>query len=185
MSTGRPEILFPLFAALTGLEGVGPKTAGLLDKMNISRPRDLLFTLPTSGTDRRLRPTISGLTFPQTVTVEVEIGLHQPPARRGPYRIFVRDSATEFQLVFFHPRSDWLANTLPEGARRVVSGRVEVFDGIAQMSHPDHILLPSEAASLPQYEPVYPLTAGLGLRAMTKAVRAALERSPKLEEWAE
>lgn len=185
MSIGRPEILFPLFASLTGLEGVGPKTAELLGKMNITRPRDLLFTLPTSGTDRRLRPTIQGLTFPQTVTVEVEVGLHQPPARRGPYRVFVRDSATEFQLVFFHPRGDWLAKTLPEAARRVVSGRVEVFDGIAQMSHPDHILLPSEADSLPQYEPVYPLTAGLGLRAMTKAVRAALDRAPMLAEWAD
>ena len=185
MSNARPEILFPLFASLTGLEGIGPKTAELLGKMNITRPRDLLFTLPTSGTDRRLRPTIQGLTFPQTVTVEVEIGLHQPPARRGPYRVFVRDSATEFQLVFFHPRGDWLAKTLPEGVRRVVSGRVEVFDGIAQMSHPDHILLPAEADSLPQYEPVYPLTAGLGLRAMTKAVRAALDRAPKLAEWAD
>jgi len=185
MSIGRPEILFPLFAALTGLESVGPKTAELLGKLDIERPRDLLFTLPSGGTDRSLRPTILGLTFPQTVTVEVEIGLHQPPARRGPYRVFVRDSATEFQLVFFHPRGDWIAKNLPAGARRVVSGRVEVFDGIAQMAHPDHILLPAQADGLPQYEPIYPLTAGLGLRAMTKAVTAALDRAPDLSEWAD
>lgn len=185
MQTGRPEILFPLFAAITGLDGVGPKMAELLARMNITRPKDLLFTLPNAGIDRRLRPTIQGLTFPQTVTVEVEIGLHQPAARRGPYRVFVRDSTTEFQLVFFHARADWIARTLPAGARRVVSGRVEVFDGLAQMAHPDHILLPEQAESLPQYEPVYPLTAGLGLRVMARAVQAALARAPDLPEWAD
>ena len=47
---------------------------------------------------------------------------------------------------------------LPAGQRRVVSGRVEIFDGIAQMVHPDHILRPGE--TLPPYEPVYPADRG-------------------------
>ncbi len=103
--------------------------------------------------------------MPEVVTVEVEIGLHQPPAGRSrPYRIHVRDALTEFQLVFFHPRADWMRTTLPAGQRRIVSGRVELFDGIAQMAHPDHILRPGEAEALPAFEPVYPLTEGLTLK---------------------
>ena len=72
----------------------------------------------------------------------------------------MRDAQTEFQLVFFHARGDYLQKLLPTGQRRLVSGRVELFDGIAQMVHPDHVLRPEEAGELPAFEPVYPLTAG-------------------------
>ena len=77
----------------------------------------------------------------------------------------------EFQLVFFHARGDYLQKLLPTGQRRLVSGKVELFDGIAQMVHPDHVLRPEEArrAARP-IEPVYPLTAGLTQRLMAKAV---------------
>ena len=96
--TGRPEILFPLFADLEPLEGVGPKTAKNFAGLDVEKPRDLLFTLPYSGIDRRRRDTILGADLPEVVTVEVQVGRHQPPNRRGrPYRVEVRDSATTFQ----------------------------------------------------------------------------------------
>ena len=85
--------------------------------------------------------------------------------------------------MFFHAREDWLRRMLPAGQRRVVSGKVELFDGLAQMVHPDHILRPGEP--LPEFEPVYPLTEGLTLRAMTRAVQEALPRAPDLPEWIE
>jgi ATP-dependent DNA helicase RecG len=182
----RPDVLFPLFSELTALDGVGPKTARLFARMEIERPADLILTLPTGGVDRRLRRSIREAHLPDVVTVEVEVGLHQPGlARNRPYRVHVRDALTEFQLVYFHPRPDWLRRTLPAGSRRIVSGRVELFDGIAQMVHPDHVLRPEEAEALPEYEPVYPLTQGLTLKAMTNAVAAALARAPVLPEWIE
>ncbi len=183
---GRPDILFPLFADLTALDGVGPKTAKLFARMTIEKPADLVLTLPVAGVDRSLRGSIREVSLPGVATVEVEIGLHQPGANRSrPYRVHVRDALTEFQLVFFHPRADWLRSTLPAGQRRIVSGRVEIFDGIAQMVHPDHILRVDGAAELPDFEPVYPLTEGLTLRTMARAVHAALERAPALPEWIE
>jgi len=182
--TGRPEILFPLFAELDSLTGVGPKTAKTFAQMGIEKPRDLLFTLPYSGIDRRKRATILGAEFPLTMTVEVEVGRHLPPASRGrPYRIEVRDAKTTFQLVFFQARADWLTRQLPTGQRRVVSGKVELFDGIGQMVHPDHILPVEEAEEIPPFEPVYPLTAGLTQRALAKAATAALALAPDLDEW--
>ena len=182
----RPDILFPLFAELTALDGVGPKTEKLFARMQIEKPVDLVFTLPASGVERQLRASIREARLPGVVTVEVEIGLHQPSAARNrPYRVHVRDALTEFQLVFFHPRPDWLRTTLPAGQRRIVSGRVEIFDGIAQMVHPDHILRPGEIEALPPFEPVYPLTEGLTLKLMTRAARAAIDCAPGLAEWIE
>ena len=183
MST-RPEILFPLFAGLDTLEGVGKKTAQALGALDITRPRDLIFTLPHTGVDRARRATVQGAEVPGTVTVEVTVGPHRANTRKGgPYRIIVEDAATSFQLVFFHARGDYLQRILPTGARRVVSGKVELFDGIAQMVHPDHVVPVDAAHEIPAFEPVYPLTAGVTQRVMAKAAQAALARVPDLPEW--
>ena len=182
--SGRPEILFPLFAGLETLTGVGPKSVQNLAAIDIARPRDLIFTLPQSGVDRRKRGTVQGADLPGVVTVEVTVGRHRAPARRGgAYRIEATDAATTFQLVFFHAREDYLRKILPTGARRVVSGKVELFDGVAQMVHPDHVLEPGEAVEIPDFEPVYPLTAGVTQKMMGKAVASALTRVPELAEW--
>ncbi|MRU16957.1 ATP-dependent DNA helicase RecG [Roseovarius sp. A21] len=183
MST-RPEILFPLFAGLETLEGVGPKSAQNMGALAIEKPRDVLFTLPYSGVDRRKRDTVQGAEIPGVVTVEVTVGRHTAPQRRGgPYRVYVEDAATSFPLVFFHARDEYLRRILPTGARRVVSGKVELFDGMAQMVHPEHILPPEEAGDIPDFEPVYPLTAGVTQKTMMKAVGSALARVPDLPEW--
>jgi ATP-dependent DNA helicase RecG len=183
MST-RPEILFPLFAGLETLQGVGPKSAQNMAALGIEKPRDVLFTLPYSGVDRRKRDTVQGAEIPGVVTVEVTVGRHTAPQRRGgPYRVYVEDATIGFPLVFFHARDDYLRRILPTGARRVVSGKVELFDGMAQMVHPDHILPPDEAGDIPDFEPVYPLTAGVTQKTMVKAVGSALARVPDLPEW--
>lgn len=182
--SGRPEILFPLFGDLSGLKGIGPKTAETLGHMGIEVPRDLLYTLPHSVVDRRLRDTVQGAELPATLTVEVQIGQHRPPRTKGgAYRVQVEDARTAFQIVFFHARGDYVAKILPFGARRIVSGKVEFFDGMAQMVHPDHVLMPDEAGTLPEFEPVYPLTAGITQKTMVKAATDALSRAADLAEW--
>jgi ATP-dependent DNA helicase RecG len=180
----RPEILWPLFAAIDALPGVGPRAAALFAKLGVARPADLLFLPPHGLVDRRLRDSVLDAPEGQVATVEIEVGVHHPPAAKGkPYRIAVRDARCEFLLVWFRAPGDQLRHKLPTGARRVVSGRIERFDGVLEMTHPDHVLTAAEAAALPPFEPVYPLTQGLGQRQVAKAARAALERAPDLPEW--
>ncbi len=182
--TGRPETLFPLFAGLQTLEGVGPKTAQLFAHLAIQAPRDLLFTLPYSGIDRALIQTIKDAALPATLTVAVTIGAHRPAKTKGgAYRIHVEDAQTSFQLVYFHARGDFWKKQLPEGSRRIVSGRVELFDGMAQMVHPDFAVAEAEAQSIPTFEPIYPLTSGLTQKVMYRATRGALSLVPPLPEW--
>ncbi|MBT26196.1 ATP-dependent DNA helicase RecG [Thalassobius sp. S69A] len=182
--TGRPEILFPLFAGLETLSGVGPKTAQHLGQLGVYKPRDLLFSLPYSGIDRALRGSVRGAVLPDVLTIEVVVGAHKAPRTRGgAYRVTVEDAETTFQLVFFHARADYLKRLLPIGERRIVSGKVEMFDGIAQMVHPDHVVPLTEADDIPVFEPVYPLTSGVTQKQMAKAVSATLQRVPELPEW--
>jgi ATP-dependent DNA helicase RecG len=143
-----------------------------------------LFLLPHGVIDRRRRDTIKGAEIPGIVTVEVSVTAHRPAARRGgAYRVLVEDAAEDFPIVFFHARGDYLKKLMPEGSRRIVSGKLELFDGVAQMVHPDHVLPLDEAGDLPEFEPIYPLTHGVTQRAMGKAAAAALERAPDVPEW--
>lgn len=183
MST-RPEPLFPLFAGLDSIKGIGPKTAQNFAGVGVVAPRDLLFTLPQSGIDRRLIDTVQGAPMPATLTVAVTIGKHNAPRTKGgAYRIHVEDAQTSFQLVYFHARGNYWQTQLPEGSRRIVSGRVELFDGIAQMVHPDFAVPEVEADSIPRFEPVYPLTHGVTQKLMYKATRGAISLIPQMGEW--
>ncbi|OUD08202.1 ATP-dependent DNA helicase RecG [Marivivens niveibacter] len=182
--SGRPEVLWPLFGDLTSLDGVGPKTAANLEHIGIEKPRDVLFTLPHSGVDRRRRGSILDVVAPAVVTVEVEVIGHTPNRQRGrPYRVTVQDNQTTFQIVFFHARGDYLNKVLPIGARRVVSGKIELFDGVGQMVHPDHILPIEDGEDIPAFEPVYPLTSGVTQKVMWRATRSAMGLGPDLDEW--
>ncbi|PCD76754.1 ATP-dependent DNA helicase RecG [Pseudothioclava arenosa] len=183
MST-RPPILFPLFAGLETLPGIGAKTAPLFAQIGVERPRDLLFTLPHAVIDRRPVPTVQGVAPGTVVSVTATVRAHYPAPRRGaPARVLVEDARVEIQLVFFHAKGDWLERQLPIGQRRVISGKLEYFDGQAQIVHPDHILREDKADELPRYEPVYPLTAGLSQKLVGKAAAAALDRLPDLPDW--
>lgn len=184
MSSGRPDILFPLFAGLETLAGIGPKTAKLLPALAVERPRDLLFTLPNAVVDRRRRDSLREVSPGMIATVEVTVLRHQPPARKGlPYRVIVEDREIAFQVVFFRGAPKWIEAQLPVGERRLLSGKVEMYDGQYQMPHPDYILPSEEADDLPGFEPVYPLTAGVTQKTMAKASAAALELVPDLQEW--
>ncbi|MCD1619488.1 ATP-dependent DNA helicase RecG [Salipiger marinus] len=182
--SGRPELLWPLFAEPKVLDGVGPKTAQALAGLDIASPRDLLYTLPQGCIDRRPRASVAGADLPGVATVEVQVIRHLKPAMKGrPWRIQVEDAEQSFQLVYFHGREEYLTRLLPEGARRLVSGKVEWFDGAAQMVHPDHVLPLDEAGRLPAFEPVYPLTGGVTQKLMARAAADALARAPELPEW--
>ena len=180
----RPEALFPLFADLETLDGIGPKTAAALQGAGIERPADLLLHLPYSAIDRRRRDSLRDVVPPMVATVRVTVGQHMPPrAKGGRYRVNLWDGTVDFQAVWFHGRADYLTRLLPPGEERVLSGKVELFDGQYQMVHPDHALPLDEADRIPLCEPVYPLTAGVTQKQVTKAAQGALDRVPPMAEW--
>jgi ATP-dependent DNA helicase RecG len=182
----RPQILFPLFAAVTSLPGIGPRFGKLLEGLCGPHVADLLWHRPSALIDRRFHPKVTeaptGVVATLTVTVDAHVRPYNP---RQPYRVRCRDETGFLHLVFFHVKGDYLERLLPVGAVRVVSGRVEHFNNQIQITHPDHIVDAAEAEKLPAIEPIYPLTTGLPLRTVQKAVAAALSRAPTLPEWTE
>ncbi|HEY8277401.1 MAG TPA: OB-fold nucleic acid binding domain-containing protein, partial [Methyloceanibacter sp.] len=181
----RPPLLNPLFAPARSLKGVGPRVEALLNKLfgisppNAARVIDLLWHLPIGVIDRKLIASIAEGRIGELVTLEVTVAEHRPggPRRssRAPYRVLVEDDTSALELVYFNADSAYLKRLLPRGSRRIISGRLEAYDGSLQMPHPDHVI-DAEKSSLPSVEPVYPLTAGLSNTSLRKLVAQALER---------
>src|SRR6516225_12236876 len=102
----RPSILFPLFAEIRTLSGVGPKLekliAKVLGKSGVPRLVDLAFDLPVGVIDRSYRPKLIDAEPGRIATVEVGVLDHLPPrVKSQPYKVRVSDSTAIMDLVFF------------------------------------------------------------------------------------
>ena len=193
----RPALLATIFAPARSLKGVGPRIEGLLNKLVAPRHQsaharviDLLWHLPQGVIDRALTPRIADARIGELATLEVTVAEHRGGGRRrgfgAPYRVLVEDSSGALELVYFNADPAYLKRLLPEGSRRLISGKLEAYDGWLQMPHPDHVVAvdaASDVAKLPLLEPIYPLTAGLTNTTVRKIVAQGLERLPALPEW--
>jgi ATP-dependent DNA helicase RecG len=186
----RPALLNPLFAPVTSLSGVGPKQDKLfrylLGREETPRLMDLLLHLPASVIDRRARPKISEAVPGTVVTLEVTVDRHRPsPPRnaRAPYLVYASDDTGDVVLTYFRAKADYIEKLLPVGSKRYVSGTLQMFDGVPQIVHPDRVVDEAGFAKLSGIDPVYPLTEGLALGSLRRAVAQAFERLPDLPEW--
>ena len=163
---------------------MGPRIAKLIERLAGVNVIDLLWHLPRELIDRQIVSYIDTAESGKTITVTLTVGRHEPSrTKRQPYRVKCTDGTNDVTLVFFHARDDYLRRTLPEGELRIVSGTVEMFRNEIQITHPDYILSPENAKDLPLVEPVYPLTEGLTLKTLGRAIRSALSDLPDLPEW--
>jgi ATP-dependent DNA helicase RecG len=180
----RPEILFPLFAETTRLQGVGPRLGKLLNTLAGPHVVDLLWLLPNGVIDRRFAPRIADAPHGVVCTITVTVVEHRaPPNRRRPYVVSCTDESGMLDLVFFNAKADYLTQLLPIGTQRVVSGKVEHYNNSYQMPHPDHMVAPENIESIMGLEPVYPMAQGLTPKVLRKALDGAMARLPKMPEW--
>ncbi|MCK5384245.1 MAG: ATP-dependent DNA helicase RecG [Alphaproteobacteria bacterium] len=180
----RPFEIDPLFRGLTTLPGLGPRNGKLVEKL-VEGPRvaDLLFHGPADFIDRRFTCPLSQAPNGKMLTTQVRVEKHYQNERKSlPYRVKCTDGSGTVMLVFFHAKKGWIEKLLPLGSERVISGKIEYFQGQIQMVHPE-VVKPQERESLEAVEPIYPLTAGITNKVLRKAIKSALNYVPKLPEW--
>src|SRR5260370_16609550 len=186
----RPAVLNPRFALVTSVTGVGPKQDKLfrflLGRDDTPRLVDLLFHLPASVIDRRARPKIREIVPGTVATLEVTVDRHRPtPARnpRAPHLVYASDETGDVVLTYFRAQPGYVEKLLPVGAKRYVSGTVQIYDGMLQITHPDRVVDEAGSAKPSGIDPVYPLTEGLALGSLRRAMAQALQKLPALPEW--
>jgi ATP-dependent DNA helicase RecG len=182
---GRPPSLEILFQPVSAIGGVGTHLSKMLAKVAGPEIVDLLWHMPFGLLDRRYSPKVAELKQAGVATLELTIDKHEPNFGGRPYRVRCRDETGFINLTFFNVRGPYLKRQLPEGEKRLISGRVEFYNGLPQLAHPDVILPVSERNRVATIQPIYRLTAGLTPAMLDRAMRAAVARVPALPEWIE
>lgn len=178
----RAEILFPLFAEVSTLKGVGQKVLPLVQRLAGPLVRDLLFLAPT-GLILRRPMTAAEAVEDQVGVFRVVVDRLIVPGKPGvPTKVRAQDETGFVHLVWFGGSAQHVDRLLPRGETRLVSGKVERFNGEVQIVHPD-VVKPEDADQLTGAEPVYPAVQGLTSRMVRRLVAAALPAAGDLPEW--
>ena len=180
----RPDILNPLFAEVEVLKGIGPALAKPLHRLKLDRVVDILFHLPVSWIDRKKVARLDVADVGRVITVELTARDYRQGGR-GPLRIYAEDAGGDYITLTYFNNPGWGKKQLPLGETRIVSGRLDRYGQELQMVHPDYVLVPGEAATIPEREPVYPLSEGLTNHRLADLAAQALGRRPALGEWIE
>ncbi len=180
----RPEVLFQLFSPVSKLTGIGPRLTALIEKLAGPNIIDLAWHLPVGLVTRHKVEHLTPDLVDQNIVVTLHIDQHHPSRnRRVPYKIQCHAGDTPLTLTFFNGREQYLRQQFPEGGERIVSGKLEEYAGVYQITHPDHVATRETMDTVPLFEPVYPLTAGLTNATFLKAARQFLPMLPDLPEW--
>ncbi|WP_395612860.1 ATP-dependent DNA helicase RecG [Allosphingosinicella sp.] len=180
----RPDILNPLFAEVEVLKGIGPALAKPLHRLKLDRVVDILFHLPVSWIDRKKVARLDVADVGRVITVALTARDYRQGGR-GPLRIYAEDAGGDYITLTYFNNPGWGKKQLPLGETRIVSGRLDRYGQELQMVHPDYVLVPGEAATIPEREPVYPLSEGLTNHRLADLAAQALGRRPALGEWIE
>ncbi len=181
----RPFILDPLFTGIQRIPGVGPRIGKALERLTGPKVFDVLSHLPVGLIDRREIKAI-GQTHPgETATLIVTVQSHQKPRGKGkPYRVIVTDKAGDtMPLIFFRAWDSTIQKNYPLDQEIIISGKIEFYQTLPQMPHPDKVAPLTKKDQVTIVEPIYPLTQGVSNTLINKCVAYGLERLPNLSEW--
>ena len=183
----RPDILNPLFAESETLDGVGPKLKKPLDKLGLTRVRDLEYHLPERFVTRRAVENVDEAGEGEQIVVKLTVTEHRGGrSPRAPYRVLAQDALGNVLALTYFGRASYTAKKqLPEGETRWVAGKLERFGDMLQIVHPDHVVEEGGETLQRLCEPVYRLSEGLTQPKLAGLVDQALARSPELPEWIE
>jgi len=182
----RPDILNPLFVETEALEGVGPKLKRPLEKLGLSRLRDIIFHLPERFVTRRAIADLDAGSEGEQIIIALTPIEHRSPHGRGPYRVLAQDEVGNICALTYFGRASYTAKKLlPVGEKRWVAGRLDRYGDMLQIVHPDHVVADGGDTLARLREPVYRLSEGLTQPKVAGLVEQALARLPDMPEWIE
>ncbi|MDG2003097.1 MAG: ATP-dependent DNA helicase RecG [Novosphingobium sp.] len=182
----RSELLNPLFIEAGALEGVGPKLMRPLEKLGLTRIKDIAYHLPDRFVERRAVSNLDEAGVGENIIVALTPSEHRAARGRGPFRVMAADEIGNIcELTYFGRASYTAKKQLPVGEKRWVAGRVDQYGQTLQIVHPDHVASDPQALLGQQREAVYALSEGLTQPRVAGLVAQALGQVPELPEWIE
>ena len=120
----RPETLNPLFVDAESLEGVGPKLRKPLEKLGLTRVKDLAYHLPDRFVQRRTVAHLDEADVGEQIVVALTVSDQRSSAGRGPFRVLTQDARGNVCTLTYFGRASYSARKLlPVGETRWIAGR--------------------------------------------------------------
>jgi ATP-dependent DNA helicase RecG len=174
-----------LEAPLTRIQGIGPKSANTLKKLNLETLGDLLWHLPRRYDDYSKLKTINRLWYGEEITIIGTVDKIQVrTARGGKMKIIeaaISDGTGSLRLTWFN--QPWIADRLKPGRAVVVSGKVDQYLGRLTMNNPEWEPLERKQLHTNRIVPVYPLTAGITAKWIRRLMNNVVPRlAPRVQD---
>ncbi len=170
------------------IKGVGPSRQLLLQRLGIETVEDLLMHYPRGYYDRSNMTKICDIEVESEATfagIVLVVSLRKLRGGRTILKVAVGDETGRIDLVFFN--QPFLKKMFRQGRKIIVSGTVNLYRGVKQISAPDFEFYSDDPDGgfihTNRIVPVYPLTSGISQRMMRIIIKAALEKAKgRIEE---
>ena len=180
----RSEKINPLFSPISTLQGVGPKIEILLSRLVGKKLINLLWHLPYNVIKRNYHENLNEAKINSIVTIKVKVIDHNPSRfKRQPYKVSCICEQIPINIIFFNSRHPIIKNSLPINSEKYISGKLEYFKNVYQITHPSYVVDLENFDQLKEIEPIYALTAGLSQKFIQKKIQNILKIIPNLNEW--
>ena len=177
-----------LLTPLRNLSGFTDKSMKLYERLLLKRSLDfekelkvidLLYHKPEKVLFRKENPDLRMVQDGDLITVKVVVDDYKAPYKNyQPHKILCHNQ-TGFITVVYFKMLDYMKPMFKEGNEIIISGKVEKFNNELQMTHPDYV----NNQNIPNYEQIYPLTAGLINKNLRQNIQKILQKIPDLPEW--
>lgn len=177
-----------LLSSIKNIKGIGEKSYKMYHKLlsnkrfldNEVRVLDLLYHKPIKLQLRQLNPNLNSINNGDLVILDVIVDNYEKPQRKNqPHKIRCLANTGFINIVFFNYFPDFLSKHFKEGNKIRISGKIEKFNNELQITHPDYI----NTNNIPNFETIYPLTAGLSNKVLRNTIQNILKNIPDLPEW--
>ncbi|MGD8814299.1 MAG: ATP-dependent DNA helicase RecG [Anaerolineales bacterium] len=174
-----------LEAPLTRIQGIGPKSAKTLQKLDLETLGDLLWHMPRRYDDYSKLKTINRLWYGEEITIIGTVDdMQVRTARGGKMKIVeakISDGTGSLRLTWFN--QPWIADRLKPGRAVVVSGKVDQYLGRLTMNNPEWEPLERKQLHTNRIVPVYPLTAGITAKWIRRLMNNVVPRlAPRVQD---
>lgn len=151
---------------LSSFKGVGEKIGLLLKKKEITQVRDVIFNIPHQWIDKRRLGKISELKDGDSAYLKVKVLNCEKWVPRGflskkikGYVAYVTDGTGYLTLKWFYEPPQFIKDILTKGNEIYIFGKVNIFRGIKEISHPE--IESSQSNILSDTLKIYPSYNGL------------------------
>ncbi len=175
-----------LLSDIKNLNGVGDKIyCKLTNLIKGNKIIDLLYHFPISIVDRSYSPLLINAEPNRIVTIKLKILKHIKPYNKSqPYKVICSDGSDKITINFFKTNPKFIDALIKIGTTKIVSGNLTRWNNQLTMSNPDIITTEDKKEiDIPEFEPVYHLTAGVSNKILRKLITQVLNKITDLIKY--